>query len=95
MRACDPTHPSFVHLGYTLFLFSVFPLTMTAGKNMTDGLADDRVTPTKLHAFMKNLTELLTLNNTRPAAQLDGTERRISGVDDRLETLETRLPLAG
>ena len=68
---------------------------MAVGKNKTDWLTDDRVTPTELRAFMKNLTELLTLNNTRPAAQLDGTKRRISGVDDWLEILETRLPPTG
>ena len=63
-------------------------------KNKTDGLEDECVTQTELRAFMRNITDTMTLNNNRTARQLEGIERRISGIVDRLEALETRLPPA-
>ena len=67
---------------------------MAEGKNKTDG-DDECVAPTELRAFMKHMTESLTLTHTRSVTQLDGIERRICGAVDRLETFETHLPLAG
>jgi len=44
--------------------------------------------------FMKNNTNTLNQNNNRSQTQLEGIERRITGVVDRLEALEIRLPPA-
>jgi hypothetical protein len=50
------------------------------------------VTQAKLGAFMDNITEAVKANHARYAATLEGTERKISGVVDRLQSLEVRIP---
>ena len=69
---------------------------MADTKNKTDEMDDVCVTQTELQEFMKdfmkNITDTLNQNNNRSQTQLEGIERRISGVVDRLEALETHLP---
>jgi hypothetical protein len=52
----------------------------------------DYVTQVELHAFMKNIIETVNANHFCYAVTLDCIERKISGVVDRLEALEIRIP---
>jgi hypothetical protein len=54
----------------------------------------DYVTQAELCAFTDNNTEEINMNHTCYAATLDGIERNISGIVDRLEALEVRIPPA-
>jgi hypothetical protein len=55
---------------------------------------NDCLTQVELHAFTNNITEVINVNHTRYATTLEGIERKISGVVDRLEALEVRIPPA-
>jgi hypothetical protein len=64
------------------------------GKPPTADEDADCVTQVELHAFTNNITEAINVNHTRYAATLEGIERKISGVVDRLEALEIHVPPA-
>jgi hypothetical protein len=52
------------------------------------------VTRAELCAFTDNITEAINTNHARYAATLEGIEWKISGIVDRLEVLEVRIPPA-
>jgi hypothetical protein len=52
----------------------------------------DCVTQVELCAFTKNITEVINMNHARYATTLEGIERKISGIVNRLEALEIRVP---
>jgi hypothetical protein len=43
---------------------------------------------------MNNITEAINMNHARYATTLEGIERKISGIVDRLEALEVCIPHA-
>jgi hypothetical protein len=54
----------------------------------------DCVTQAELCAFTDNITEAMNANQARYAATLEGIERKISGIVDRLEALVVHIPPA-
>ena len=64
------------------------------GKKAVTGLEDDDdfVTQVELRAFLKNITKTINVNHASYATQLEGLERRLSGIVDRIEALEIHLP---
>jgi hypothetical protein len=52
----------------------------------------DCVTQVELRAFTYNIIEVINVNHARYATTLEGIERKISGVLDRLEALEVCIP---
>jgi hypothetical protein len=54
----------------------------------------DCMTQVELCAFTNNIIEAINVNHARHAATLEGIERKISGVVDRLEALEIHVPPA-
>jgi hypothetical protein len=62
------------------------------GKPPTMDEDADCVTQVELCAFTNNITEAINANHARYAATVEGMERKISGIVDRLEALEIRVP---
>jgi hypothetical protein len=54
----------------------------------------DCVTQVELRALMKNITEAINVNHDHCVVTLEGIERKISSVVDRLEALEIHIPPA-
>jgi hypothetical protein len=52
------------------------------------------MTHAELHSFMDNITKAINTNHACYAATLEGIERKISGIVDRLEALDVRIPPA-
>jgi hypothetical protein len=62
------------------------------GKPPTVDEDADYMTQAELCAFMNNIIEAINMNHARYATTLEGIERKISGIVNRLEALEVRIP---
>jgi hypothetical protein len=90
------SHPS-IHSSFWLHpcLLFCFRLTMAGrGKPPVADEDADCVTQAELRAFTDNNIEAINVNHARYAATLEGIERKVSSIVDRLEALEVRIPLA-
>jgi hypothetical protein len=87
-------HPS-IHSSFWLHPCLVFFFRLTTARRGKPPTADedaDCVTQVELRAFMNNITEMINANHARYATTLEGIERKISSVVDRLEALEVHIP---
>jgi hypothetical protein len=64
------------------------------GKPPTADVDASCVTQVELRAFTNNITEVINMNQAHYATTLEHIERKISGVVDRIEALEVRIPPA-
>ena len=55
---------------------------------------DSCVLHSELHDFMQQLTDQLVQNQAETSKQMEALQRQISGITDRLQAVETRLPPA-
>jgi hypothetical protein len=65
-----------------------------AGRGKPPAMDEDAdcMTQVKLCAFTNNITEVINANHTRYAAIVEGIERKISTIVDRLQALEIHVP---